>query len=151
MRFFLIFILAANFSFAFDFSIFPKAKNGEIMQILELAPLENEDEKLVKIEFGKNLELDCNSYFFTDGNLTNQNLKGFGYEYYKLKAKGLLAGTLMYCGDGVKKEKFVKFEPEIYKKYSSKLPFVFYTPKDVKVKYSIFSLEKSEILDQKAK
>lgn len=142
MRVFWILNLILGAAMAFDMSIYPEASGDQIRQVLELK--ERKKEALIEIEFGKDLKLDCNRYFLGKGELIKHDLKGFGYEYYELKAPGkdVLAGTLMGCLNGKKELKFVAFSgAKLTLRYNHRLPLVFYTPKDVRVRYRVFELK----------
>lgn len=70
------------------------------------------------------------------GNVKTQDLQGWGYNYYEVESNGEAAGTLMGCRDQKKTKKFVTLQPEIVR-YNSKLPLVFYVPKDLEVRYRV--------------
>ncbi len=70
------------------------------------------------------------------GEMKTQDLQGWGYNYYEVESKGETAGTLMGCLDKKQTKKFVTLKPEIVR-YNSKLPLVFYVPKDIEVRYRI--------------
>ena len=115
--------------------MFPKAKEGFKQVYIQLPIAKNE--KDLKVEFFVGIEkmLDCNNHFLI-GKINIQDLQGWGYNYYEVESKGETGGTLMACADQKLTKKFVSLQPEIVR-YSSKLPLVFYIPKDMEVRYRI--------------
>lgn len=118
-----------------EIEMFPKAKTGYKQVYIQL-PIEK-NEKDLKVEFFVGVEklLDCNHYFLM-GSVKSQDLKGWGYSYYEVESNGETAGTLRACGDQKKAKKFVYIKPQIVR-YNSKLPLVFYLPKDLEVHYRV--------------
>ena len=78
---------------------------------------------------------DCNKHFLI-GKVNTQDLQGWGYNYYEVESKGETGGTLMACPDQKLTKKFVYLQPETVR-YNSKLPLVFYMPKDMEVHYRV--------------
>lgn len=115
--------------------MFPKAKEGFKQVYIQLPIAKNE--KDLKVEFFVGIEkmLDCNNHFLI-GKTNTQDLQGWGYNYYEVESKGETGGTLMACPDQKLTKKFVSLQPEIVR-YNSKLPLVFYVPKDMEVRYRI--------------
>lgn len=146
MRFILGFLIMISTIFGFDTSIFPKTENGEKQVILTLKPLENEDEYLVKVFFGKEMMLDCNAHSFMGLNLERKILKGYGYEYFKLSGRDDVVSTMMLCNEP-KKLGFLGFDPNLILRYNSNYPLVFYVPIDFSVKYEVFKKVESKILN----
>lgn len=137
MKIFLIFSLFLTILLG---SVFPNPKPGQKKEILKLEKLENENEYLLKVKFGKNLEVDCNYHFFTSLNLDKKTLDG--YDYYELSGGDNVASTLIGCEDTKKTNKFVEFDPNLIILYNSNLEQVFYIPKDFSVKFEIYRLVK---------
>ena len=146
MRFVLGFLIMVSTIFGFDTSIFPKTENGEKQVILTLKSLENEDEYLVKVFFGKEMMLDCNAHSFMGLNLERKILQGYGYEYFKLSGRDDIASTMMLCSEP-KKLSFLSFDPNFIVRYNSNYPLIFYVPIDFSVKYEVFKKVESKILD----
>lgn len=148
MKKFLLMMILSSTMFGFDFKIYPKAKDNEVMQTISLQPKDDENSYKVEISFGKKMKLDCNNYFFAGKNeLKKENLEGWGYDYYKFSVENeALAGTKMMCPPNYKnEEKFISFNKDLMLEYNSKLPIVIYTPKDVVVKYRILkAIEENE-------
>lgn len=115
--------------------MFPKAKDGYKQVYIQLPVAKNEDDLKVEFFVGAEKMLDCNKYFLI-GDVKTQDLQGWGYNYYEVESKGETGGTLMACLDQKKTKKFVTLQPEIVR-YNSKLPLVFYVPKDLEVRYRI--------------
>jgi ecotin len=72
--------------------------------------------------------------------LEEKNLEGWGYPFYRLdKVIGPMS-TLMACPDGKSKKDFVPVVGDGFLlRYNSKLPIVLYVPKDIEVRYRIWS------------
>ncbi|MCW3169544.1 serine protease inhibitor ecotin [Chryseobacterium sp. 09-1422] len=115
--------------------MFPKAKEGLKQVYIQLPVAKNESDLKVEFFVGVEKLLDCNKHFLL-GEVTTQDLQGWGYNYYEVEYKGETGGTLMGCPDQKKTRKFVSLQPEIVR-YNSKLPLVFYIPKDMEVRYRI--------------
>ncbi len=94
----------------------------------------SKDNFVAKIEFGKNLLLDCNNYFLGGGKITKiKNDK----EIYRFSDKNaVLGGTRMLC-DEPKTKKFVFFSKNLLLNNPDKIIFI--VPKDVDVKITIFN------------
>ena len=115
--------------------MFPKAKEGYKQVFIQLPIAENENDLKVEFFVGTEKMLDCNKHFLM-GKVMTQDLQGWGYNYYDVESTGETGGTLMACPDQKKTKKFVSLQPEIVR-YNSKLPLVFYVPKDFEVRYRI--------------
>ncbi|KNB60105.1 serine protease inhibitor ecotin [Chryseobacterium sp. Hurlbut01] len=115
--------------------MFPKAKEGYKQVFIQLPIAKNENDLKVEFFVGTEKMLDCNKHFLV-GKVTTQDLQGWGYNYYDVESTGETGGTLMACPDQKKTKKFVSLQPEIVR-YNSKLPLVFYVPKDLEVRYRV--------------
>ncbi|MDH6254359.1 ecotin [Chryseobacterium sp. H1D6B] len=118
-----------------EIEMFPKSKEGYKQVYIQLPVAKNENDLKVEFFVGTEKMLDCNNYFLM-GNVKTQDLQGWGYNYYEVESKGEVGGTLMACLDKKTTKKFVSLQPEIVR-YNSKLPLVFYIPKDLEVRYRI--------------
>ncbi|MGH8389090.1 MAG: serine protease inhibitor ecotin [Pseudomonas sp.] len=118
---------------------YPKAEIGFTRQVIHLAPQPLEDDFKVEILAGKTLKVDCNRQRL-GGVLEEKNLEGWGYPFYRLEKVSGPASTLMACPDGTSKEGFVPVVGDGFMlRYNSKLPIVLYVPKDVEVRYRVWS------------
>lgn len=115
--------------------MFPKAKEGYKQVFIQLPIAKNENDLKVEFFVGTEKMLDCNKHFLM-GKVMTQDLQGWGYNYYDVESTGETDGTLMACPDQKKTKKFVSLQPEIVR-YNSKLPLVFYVPKDLEVRYRV--------------
>lgn len=94
---------------------------------------------VAKIEFGKNLLLDCNAYFFSGGKIT-QDDEGV----YKFSDKNVvLAGTKMLCYEE-KTTKFVFYSQKLFLDNPDEISIK--VPKDIEVKITIYKEKRSEFL-----
>ncbi|WP_347926925.1 serine protease inhibitor ecotin [Pseudomonas helvetica] len=122
-----------------DVAPYPKAETGFTRQVIHLAPQTREDSYQVEILAGKTLTVDCNHQRL-GGTLEEKNLEGWGYPFYRLEKVIGPMSTLMACPDGKNKQDFVPVVGEGFRlRYNSKLPIVVYVPKDVEVRYRIWS------------
>ncbi len=115
--------------------MFPKAKDGFKQVYIQLPVAKNENDLKVEFFIGTEKMLDCNKHFLI-GKVNTQDLQGWGYNYYEVESKGETGGTLMACPDQKLTKKFVYLQPETVR-YNSKLPLVFYVPKDMEVRYRV--------------
>lgn len=122
-----------------DVAPFPKAESGFTRQVIHLAPQTSEDNFQVEILAGKTLAVDCNRQRL-GGILEEKNLEGWGYPFYRLEKVIGPMSTLMACPDGKSRQDFVPVVGDGFMlRYNSKLPIVVYVPKDVEVRYRIWS------------
>ncbi len=130
-----------------DLKMYPKAKDGYRMVYIQVPVKANENDYKVEVFVGKNELVDCNKHFMT-GSVKEENLDGWGYNYYTVESKGVSGSTLMACPDNKKVNKFIYMEPQLMR-YNSKLPIVLYIPTDMDVKYRIWTAGKSLQLAKK--
>ncbi|MCS6742690.1 ecotin, partial [Acinetobacter baumannii] len=73
--------------------------------------------------------------------LDKKDLEGWGYDYYIVSDLNGPMSTMMGCLDNTKKPAFVQANmgQAAFIRYNSKLPIVVYAPKDVDVKYRVWS------------
>lgn len=118
---------------------FPKAEEGFSRQVIHLPVQPREEDFQVEILAGKTLTVDCNRQRL-GGMLEEKNLEGWGYPFYRLENVIGPMSTLMACPDGTRKQDFVTVAGDGFMlRYNSKLPIVLYVPKDVEVRYRIWS------------
>lgn len=122
-----------------DVAPFPKADSGFTRQVIHLAPQQQEDSYQVEILAGKTLAVDCNRQRL-GGMLEEKNLEGWGYPFYRLEKVIGPMSTLMACPDGKSRQEFVPVVGDGFMlRYNSTLPIVLYVPKEVEVRYRIWS------------
>lgn len=118
---------------------FPKAENGFTRQVIHVAPQSQEENFQIEVLAGKTLTVDCNRQRL-GGILEEKNLEGWGYPFYRLEKIIGPMSTMMACPDGKPKKEFVPVVGDGFMlRYNSKLPIVLYVPKDVEVRYRIWS------------
>ena len=128
-------------SAADDMKAFPPAEEGMVRHVLQLP--EKPDESLYQVELiaGQTVKLDEENQYFFAGKFEEETIGGWGYTRYLLKELGPMAGTRMAINpDAPKVDRFVSLGGEPYLvRYNSRLPIVVYAPKDVEVRYRIWS------------
>ena len=128
-------------SAADNMKAFPPADEGMVRHVLQLPA--KKDESLFRIELiaGQTVKLDKENGYFFAGKFEQENIEGWGYTRYLLKDLGPMAGTRMATNpDAPKVDRFVSLGGEPYfVRYNSRLPIVVYAPKDVVVRYRIWS------------
>lgn len=118
---------------------YPKADAGFTRQVIHLPKQDAEDAFKVEIIAGKTLEADCNQQRL-GGELEEHTLEGWGYSYYRLDKVSGPMSTMMACPGQKKEQRFIPVVGEGFLlRYNSKLPIVVYAPKDVEVRYRIWS------------
>lgn len=125
-----------------DISVFPAPEKGYVQYLVEVphSTMEEDANKKIEIMVGKYAEVDKCNRFFLNGELKEQALKGFGYNYYTFKSDGNIGGTLMGCGDTGKVNKFISSKP-ILTDYNGRMPIVIYAPEGFDVQYKIYKAE----------
>ena len=118
---------------------FPVAQEGQTRHVIWMAEQQHEERLKVEIVPGKTMMTDCNTRGLM-GNFSEHELAGWGYTYYQLGNVTGPVSTMMACPDDSKTEAFVPVQGDNFTlRYNSKLPIVVYAPKDVEVRYRIWS------------
>ncbi|MFB2863616.1 serine protease inhibitor ecotin [Aeromonas sp. MdU4] len=118
---------------------YPPAEKGQVRHVILLPAVDNEDNFQVELAMGKTMTVDCNSYTM-GGHLETNTIQGWGYDYFVLTRVSQLASTMMACTDNSQRDAFVAIQnANRFERYNSKLPIVVYTPKDVEVRYRIWT------------
>jgi len=122
-----------------DVAPYPEAEKGFTRQVIHLPAQADESAYQLEIIAGKTLPVDCNRQRL-GGSLEERTLEGWGYNYYRLDKVSGPVSTLMACPDGKKTKAFVPVVGDGFMlRYNSKLPVVVYAPKDVEVRYRVWS------------
>ncbi|WP_445778038.1 serine protease inhibitor ecotin [Shewanella sp.] len=116
--------------------MYPAPSTGMVQHILTLPTLNNESEYLIEIQIGQNKLVDCNRVNLM-GDIRTLSVDGWGYSYFQVD--NILQGpsTKMMCTDA-KTAKFVVLNSSITQHYDSRLPKVFYLPKEAQLRYRVF-------------
>lgn len=119
---------------------YPAAEAGYVRSVIYLPELKNERDAKVELLIGKQMQVDCNSRGLA-GTVKQEELQGWGYQYYTVSKVSNGISTLMACPpDFVSKSEFVTIRHNLgLMDYNSRLPIVVYTPEDVQVKYLVWS------------
>ncbi|TCM67058.1 serine protease inhibitor ecotin [Acinetobacter calcoaceticus] len=135
-------IYAQNLS---DVAPYPAAGENENRNVIWLDKVENEDNYKVEIIASKQGLRDCNrASYHTD--LNRKYLVGWGNDYFVVGKTDLLMSNAMGCVD----PKYLADLPVYFTKseavqsYNSQLPIVIYAPKDVRINFKIWKVEKVE-------
>ncbi|MCP8463463.1 serine protease inhibitor ecotin [Pseudomonas sp. ZM23] len=132
-------VTQANAAKLEDVAPYPKAEAGFVRQVIHLPKQAHEEDFKVEVLAGKTLSVDCNRQRL-GGTLEEKTLEGWGYSYYRLDKVSGPASTLMACPDGKTTKEFVAVVGDGFVlRYNSKLPIVIYAPKDIEVRYRIWS------------
>ncbi len=122
-----------------DISMFPVAEEGFKQVYIQLPILPNEENLKVEIYAGKTIDVDCNRHFM-NGQIKEQDLQGWGYNFYTIESNGVIVSTKMGCLDNKTKKEFVTM-PSNLVRYNSKLPIVIYIPLDMDIKYKVWKAD----------
>ncbi|KWE40991.1 serine protease inhibitor ecotin [Burkholderia territorii] len=122
--------------------MFPQPTAGQQRAVIALPALENEDDARVELMIGKTLQTDCNQQWF-GGELTAEDVKGWGYTYYRLTDVKGPASTLMACPGQAPQQRFVQVRGDgQLLRYNSRLPLVVYVPDGFDVRYRVWHASK---------
>lgn len=117
---------------------FPEAEKGFTKQVLTLPVLskEKEENRRVELFVGKVMLVDCNLHSLS-GQIQQEVLEGYGYNYYKFKTEGRVTATMMRCPDESKREEYVA-APSLVRDYNSNYPIIVYVPEGYEVRYKVW-------------
>ncbi|AYY97952.1 ecotin [Burkholderia multivorans] len=122
--------------------MFPQPAAGQQRFVIALPALENEGDARVELMIGKTLETDCNQHWF-GGELTAEDVKGWGYPYYRLTDVKGPAATMMACPGQALQQRFVQVRTDgQLLRYNSRLPLVVYVPDGFDVRYRVWHASK---------
>lgn len=122
-----------------DLAAYPAPSGNETRHVIRLAARPNEDNLKLELVVGRTQMVDCNQHRL-GGAIETRTAQGWGYDYFVVGDLGQGMSTLMGCPDNSRKEAFVRGggEPTLVR-YNSRLPVVVYAPRDVEVRYRIWS------------
>lgn len=124
--------------------IYPTPQKGMEKHVIVLPQKEKEEEYRVELRFGKDKLVDCNHHSLLGGKLEEKTVASWGYSYYEFTGRDEMMQTMMYCPEEkIKKRVYYSIENGILN-YSSKLPLVIYTPKDVKLEVHIWQHQETK-------
>ncbi len=123
-----------------EIGMFPAAEQGYKQVYIKVPAKKNESDLKVEVFVGKTMMVDCNRHFM-GGNLVENNLEGWGYNYFVAETDGNVASTRMGCPDNEMKKEFVHMQSQLMR-YNSKLPIVIYVPQDLEVQYRVWKAPK---------
>ncbi|KVF62010.1 serine protease inhibitor ecotin [Burkholderia vietnamiensis] len=122
--------------------MFPQPAAGQQRAVIALPALDNEADARVELMIGKTLPTDCNQQWF-GGELTAEDVKGWGYTYYRLTDVKGPASTLMACPAQAPQQRFVQVRGDgQLLRYNSRLPLVVYVPEEFDVRYRVWHASK---------
>ncbi|GGP60570.1 ecotin [Shewanella algicola] len=129
---------AENYQAQADTNMYPAPQGSMVQHILTLPKLNSESEYLIEIQIGQNKLVDCNKVKLM-GEIETMSIDGWGYRYYQVDSIIQGPSTLMMCTDA-KKAQFVVLNDSLTQAYDSRLPKVFYLPKDAQLRYRIWQI-----------
>ena len=122
-----------------DLTAFPAAGADETRYVIRLPERANEDDYKVELIVGRTQMVDCNLHSL-GGSIETRTAHGWGYDYFVVSKLDQGVSTLMGCPDNTLKEAFVRGGgAPMLVRYNSRLPVVVYAPRDVEVRYRIWS------------
>jgi|GEM_PF-1057018 len=131
---------ASNYQVHEASKMFPAPAQGMEQHILTLPPLENEEYFMVEIQIGQTKLVDCNKHGLS-GELTQESVKGWGYQFYRVKQISEGPSTMMACFELAKTEAFLTIPGDFKIRYDSRLPKIFYLPQGSEIRYRVWTVE----------
>ncbi|WP_442483958.1 ecotin family protein [Aeoliella sp. SH292] len=123
---------------------FPPAGDGMVRYVIALPHKERgeEDDFRVEIIVGKEMMTDGVNTVRLGGELTINDLEGWGFTYYEVAEFGPAASTLIGVpAETPQVKKFVQ-GPTLTIPYNSRIPVVVYVPEDGEVRFRIWKAKK---------
>ena len=126
-----------------DMKAFLPAEEGMVRHVLQLPKQADDSAFKVELIAGKTVRVDTENRYFFGGKIEAETIQGWGYTRYVVSPLGPMAGTLMAVDPNAPKvDRFVPMGGEPYLiRYNSRQPVVVYAPKDVVLRYRIWSAE----------
>lgn len=122
---------------------FPKTQDGFQRYVIHLPANGTDEAYQVELIAGKTAQVDCNRHRLS-GDITEKDLKGWGYNYYEFTTQGQIASTMMACPDRPKSEKFITGATKLVR-YNSRLPIVVFVPNGFELKYRLWKAQDIQI------
>ena len=122
-----------------DLKAYPAPSTDQTRHVIRLPARPNEDDLKLELIVGKTQMVDCNNQRL-GGAIETRTAEGWGYDYFVVSDLGQGMSTRMACPDDSTKQAFVRGggEPTLIR-YNSRLPVVVYAPRDVEVRYRIWT------------
>ena len=122
---------------------FPPAAAGMTRFVIHFDSQPHEELYRVEVLVGKTVETDEQNRYFFAGELAEETVQGWGFNYFQLKELGPMAGTRIGVDPNEPKVKrFVGLGGEpLLIRYNSRLPLVVYVPTGCEVRYRIWRTE----------
>lgn len=116
---------------------YPEARSGYVQNVIVLPKKNNEALYKVELYAGLIQEVDCNHHSLL-GAIEEKQLDSYGYTYYNVKTEERILSTRKGCPDQKKTIQFISTQP-VMVRYNSNTPIVIYAPKDVQIRYKIYT------------
>ena len=119
---------------------FPQAKDNEVRHVIFLDNKDHGKEDNYKVELipGKVVKTDGVNISRMGLRLESDNLKGWGYTYYRVVGKELVLSTMMAVPEGSESADTFVAGSSLMVRYNSRLPIVIYSPKGVDIHYRVW-------------
>lgn len=121
---------------------FPKSQAGFQRYVIHVPTTGNDENYQVELIAGKTESVDCNQHRL-NGNMTEKDLKGWGYSYYEFTTQGQMASTMMACPNRSNSKKFITGATQQVR-YNSFLPIVVFVPNGYELKYRIWKAQDTQ-------